>query len=404
MKSLSGRRVVLAVTGSIAAFKAVELTSELVQLGAEVDVVLTQAASRFVGPLTFHSLTQRRVYTDLFDVLPDESSAHVRLGEQAELLAVVPATANTLARLAHGLADDLLGCVALAMTAPVLAAPAMESHMWAHPATQANVAILQERGVTFVGPVSGRLASGQVGLGRLAPPEEILGQMLAHLGRDGPLAGRRIVVTAGGTQEPVDPVRFIGNRSSGKMGYAVATVARDRGAEVTLISGPASIPPPAGVELVHVQTTQEMQSAVVAAVVAADAIIMAAAVADYKPEAADRKLKKTGAGLTIHLTENPDIIAGVPRTLVKVAFAAESEDLLRHAAEKLDRKGADLIVANDITEPGSGFGTDTNRVTLLAPKAAPESLPQLTKEAVAAHILDRVQGMLAAQSAEAAAK
>ncbi len=398
MKPFSGRRVVLAVTGSIAAFKAAALTSELVQLGAEVDVVLTAAAARFVTPLTFHSLTQRRVYTDLFDVLSDESSAHVRLGEQAELLAVVPATATTLARLAHGLADDLLGCVALATTAPVLAAPAMESHMWAHPATQANVATLQERGVHFVGPGAGRLASGQIGPGRLAPPDEILGHMRAVLGRDGPLAGRRIVVSAGGTQEPLDPVRFIGNSSSGKMGYAVATVARDRGAAVTLISGPASIPPPAAVELVPVRTTQEMQAAVQAAVAGADAIIMAAAVADYRPAAAaDRKLKKTGAGLTVHLTENPDIIAGVPRSLVKVAFAAESEDLLRHAAEKLERKGADLIVANDITEPGSGFGTDTNRVTLLAPNAAPEALPQLPKEAVAAHILDRVQALLAAR-------
>ncbi len=398
MKPFSGRRVVLAVTGSIAAFKAAALTSELVQLGAEVDVVLTAAAARFVTPLTFHSLTQRRVYTDLFDVLPDESSAHVRLGEQAELLAVVPATATTLARLAHGLADDLLGCVALATTAPVLAAPAMESHMWAHPATQANVATLQERGVHFVGPGAGRLASGQIGPGRLAPPDEILGHMRAVLGRDGPLAGRRIVVSAGGTQEPLDPVRFIGNSSSGKMGYAVATVARDRGAAVTLISGPASIPPPAAVELVQVRTTQEMQAAVQAAVAGADAIIMAAAVADYRPAAAaDRKLKKTGAGLTVHLTENPDIIAGVPRSLVKVAFAAESEDLLRHAAEKLERKGADLIVANDITEPGSGFGTDTNRVTLLAPNTAPEALPQLPKEAVAAHILDRVQALLAAR-------
>ena len=398
MKPFSGRRVVLAVTGSIAAFKAAALTSELVQLGAEVDVVLTAAAARFVTPLTFHSLTQRRVYTDLFDVLSDESSAHVRLGEQAELLAVVPATATTLARLAHGLADDLLGCVALATTAPVLAAPAMESHMWAHPATQANVATLQERGVHFVGPGAGRLASGQIGPGRLAPPDEILGHMRAVLGHDGPLAGRRIVVSAGGTQEPLDPVRFIGNSSSGKMGYAVATVARDRGAAVTLISGPASIPPPAAVELVPVRTTQEMQAAVQAAVAGADAIIMAAAVADYRPAAAaDRKLKKTGAGLTVHLTENPDIIAGVPRSLVKVAFAAESEDLLRHAAEKLERKGADLIVANDITEPGSGFGTDTNRVTLLAPNTAPESLPQLPKEAVAAHILDRVQALLAAR-------
>ncbi len=400
MKPFSGRRVVLGVTGSIAAFKAVTLTSELVQLGAEVDVVLTAAAARFVTPLTFHSLTQRRVYTDLFDVLPDESSAHVRLGEQAELLAIVPATATTLARLAHGLADDLLGCVALATTAPVLVAPAMERHMWAHPATQANVATLRERGVYFVGPVAGRLASGQIGPGRLAPPEEILGRMRALLGRDGPLAGRRIVVSAGGTQEPIDPVRVITNRSTGKMGYAIAQVARDRGARVTLVTAPTALRSPAGVETRQATTVAEMREAVLDACAGADALVMAAAISDFRPaEVSDRKIKKesTSDGMVLHLVRNDDFFLEVPKGVLRIAFAAESENLLHNAAEKLERKGADLIVANDITEPGSGFGTDTNRVTLLAPNAAPEALPQLPKEAVAAHILDRVQALLAAR-------
>ena len=400
MKPLTGRRVVHGVTGSIAAFKAAALTSELVQLGAEVDVVLTSAAARFVTPLTFHSLTQRRVYTDLFDVLPDESSAHVRLGEQAELLAIVPATATTLARLAHGLADDLLGCVALATTAPVLVAPAMESHMWAHPATQANVATLRERGVHFVGPVAGRLASGQIGPGRLAAPEEILGRMRALLGRDGPLAGRRIVVSAGGTQEPIDPVRVITNRSSGKMGYAIAQVARDRGAKVTLVTAPTALHSPAGVEMRHVATVAEMREAVLSACVGADALVMAAAISDFRPaEVSDRKIKKgsDSDGMVLHLVKNDDFFLEVPKGVLRIGFAAESENLLHNAAEKLERKGADLIVANDITEPGSGFGTDTNRVTLLAPNDSPESLPQLPKEAVAAHILDRVQALLAAR-------
>ena len=397
MKPLNGRRVVLGVTGSIAAFKAAALTSELVQLGAEVDVVLTAAAARFVTPLTFHSLTQQRVYTDLFDVLPDESSAHVRLGEQAELLAIVPATATTLARLAHGLADDLLGCVALATTAPVLVAPAMESHMWAHPATQANVAMLRERGVYFVGPVAGRLASGQIGAGRLAPPEEILGRMRALLGRDGPLAGRRIVVSAGGTQEPIDPVRVITNRSTGKMGYAIAQVARDRGASVTLVTAPTALHSPASVETRHATTVAEMREAVLDACTGADALVMAAAISDFRPaEVSDRKIKKQSDsdGMVLHLVKNDDFFLEVPQGVLRIAFAAESEDLLRNAAEKLARKGADLIVANDITEPGSGFGTDTNRVTLLAPNTAPEALPQLPKEAVAGHILDRVQALL----------
>lgn len=398
MSPLTGRRVVLAVTGSIAAFKSVELTSELVRLGAEVDIVLTQAATRFVTPLTFQSLTKRRVYTDLFDVLADESSPHVRLGECAELLTVVPATATSLAHLSYGLADDLLGCVALSTVAPVLVAPAMESRMWEHSSTQANVAVLQARGVKFVGPTSGRLASGKVGIGRLASQDRILGHIRALLGRDGPLAGHRIIVTAGGTREPMDPVRFIGNRSSGKMGYALATAARDRGAKVQLISGPVNLPAPSAIELTQVETTREMQSAVQGAIVHADAIIMAAAVADYRPDASNQKLKKTGKDLTINLKETPDIISEVPRSLVKVAFAAESEDLVRHGLEKLGRKGVDLIVANDITEAGSGFGSDTNRVILLAPNESPEALPKLTKEAVAARILDRVQDLLSAQS------
>ena len=398
--NVGGKRIVLGVTGSIACFKAAQLCSTLVQLGADVDVVLTGAAQKFIAPLTFQSLTRRPVYTDLYDVLPDLSSAHVELGMRADAVVVCPASAATLARLATGLAEDILSCTALASRAPLVIAPAMNVNMWHHPATQQNVRTLVERGAIQVGPVEGRLAEGISGMGRLAPLEDVLAGIRVALGRPGALAGRTVVVSAGGTHEPIDPVRFIGNRSSGKMGYAVAEAARDRGARVILVSGPTSLPAPWGVELRRVETAAEMGEALVSAVAGADAVIMAAAVADFRPAgAAEHKIKKRERdGLALRLEPNRDFSgdiasAGGPR-LVKVYFAAETRNVVAYAAEKLERLGADFLVANDVTEPGSGFGTDTNRVSLLAKDGSREDLPLLSKGGVAEHILDRVQNLL----------
>ncbi len=396
MGRFDGKRVVLGVTGSISCFKAAQLCSTLVQTGADVDVILTAAAREFLTPLTFQSLTRRPVYTSLYDVLPDLSSAHVALGAQADVLLICPASATTLARLAHGSAEDMLSCTALASKAPLVIAPAMNVNMWEHPATRANVALLRERGAIQVGPVVGHLAEGISAMGRLAPLEDVLAATRLALGRRPAWEGRRVVVTAGGTQEPLDPVRYIGNRSSGKMGYAIAEAARDRGARVSLIAGPTALPHPWGVEVRLAPTAREMLDAVLAACDGADALIMAAAVADYRPAGvAEHKIKKTGVGLELRLVQNPDIVATVHATygdrLVKVGFAAESQDVLAEAGRKLDAKGLHLICANDVTEPGSGFGTDTNRVTLIGRNGWREDLPVMAKEAVADRILDRVE-------------
>jgi phosphopantothenoylcysteine decarboxylase / phosphopantothenate---cysteine ligase len=398
--NLQGKRIVLGVTGSIACFKSAQLCSALVQAGALVDVILTDAAQKFITALTFQSLTRRPVYTDLYDVMPDLSSAHVELGAQADVLVVCPASATTMWRLAHGSAEDMLSCTALATKAPIVLAPAMNVNMWQHPATQENARLLRARGAVQVGPVEGRLAEGIVGMGRLAPLEDVIAATRVALGLPGSLAGRRIVVSAGGTQEPIDPVRYIGNRSSGKMGYALAETARDRGAAVLLISGSASLPRPWNVDLQPVQSAGEMQQAILAACDGADALIMAAAVADYRPEQpAEHKIKKTGGALELRLVQNDDILASVHRrygdALVKVGFAAESRQVVEEAARKLAAKGLHLICANDVTEPGSGFGTDTNRVTLLGRDGSREDLPLMTKGDVAERILDRVERLLA---------
>jgi phosphopantothenoylcysteine decarboxylase/phosphopantothenate--cysteine ligase len=399
MTTLTGKRVVLGVTGSIACFTSAQLCSTLVQEGALVDVVLTDAAQRFITPLTFQSLTRRPVYTDLYEVLPDLSSAHVELGMRADVLVVCPASATTLSRLARGSAEDMLSCTALACTAPLVIAPAMNVNMWRHPATQENVATLVRRGAIQVGPVEGHLAEGIVGMGRLAPLDDVLAATRAALGRHGDLAGRRVVVTAGGTQEPIDPVRYVGNRSSGKMGYAIAEAARDRGAAVTLISGPSALPHPWGIDVRPITAAAEMEAAVLAACDGADALIMSAAVADYRPETvAEHKIKKTGGALELRLVQNPDILRSVNArygdSLVKAGFAAESRDVLAEAARKLEAKGLDLICANDVTEAGSGFGTDTNRVTILGRNGTREDLPLLPKAEVADRILDHVVGLL----------
>ena len=389
-----GRTVVLGVTGSISAYKTVDLASKLVQRGIKVDVVMTEAATKFVAPLTFQSVTHRQVFTDMFAEVSAFEIEHVALAERADVVAIVPATANTISKLAAGLADNLLTCVVLATQAPVVLAPAMDRGMYANQITQENLDKLRSRGFIVVGPAHGRLASGLEGWGRLAEVEEILAEILKALGRNGDLAGRKVLITAGGTQEPLDPVRYIGNYSSGRMGFALAEAARDRGAKVTLIAAATSLPPPYGVEVIRVQTALQMREAVLQEVPRADALIMAAAVADFRPKTiSGGKIKRRPETLTLELVSTPDILAEVTAP-VKVGFAAESEDLLQNAQRKLKEKGLDLIVANDITAPESGFGADTNKVTLLNGRGEAE-LPVMPKSEVAHRVLDRVVQLLA---------
>jgi phosphopantothenoylcysteine decarboxylase/phosphopantothenate--cysteine ligase len=394
-RPLEGRRVVHGVTGSIACYKAAEVASKLTQAGAAVDVILTDAAQQFVAPLTFRGLTGRPVYTNMFDPQSELAEEHVALARAADALLVAPASATTLARMAHGMADDMLALTYLATTAPVIVAPAMDAHMWSHAAVQANVATLRERGVTVVGPAVGRLASGHMGLGRLVETETLMGAVRAAIGAKGDFAGRRVVVSAGGTQEPLDPVRYVGNRSSGKMGVAIAEAARDRGARVTLVCGPIELSTPYGVDRIDVRTTAEMGDAVRSAVQDCDALIMAAAPADFRPaSAAEEKIKRTGEGLTLHLVPNADIVAGVSGPFVKVGFAAETQSLREHATAKIASKGLDLIVANDVTAPAAGFAHDTNQVTILGADGRAEDLPLMSKYEVAHRILDRALPLL----------
>lgn len=401
---LRGKRILLGVTGGIAVYKVCTLASHLTQMGAEVDVVMTEAATRFVAPLTFEALTGRPVYTDLWHTagegLPTHI-AHVGLAHAADLLVIAPATANTMAKLVWGLADNLLTTLALAATCPVLLAPAMDAGMWSHPATQANVAALRARGVHFAGPVRGRMASGLEGEGRMMEPEEILGHIRWVLGRRGPLAGRKVVVTAGPTREFLDPVRFISNPSSGKQGFALAQAALDRGAEVVLITGPVSLPTPVKAHRVDVTSVRQMLDAVLEATADADVLLMAAAVGDYRPATvSEHKIKKT-ADLTLRLERTPDILAAVARQRadtgrppIVVGFAAESRNLLENARAKLEAKRLDLIVANDVTAADAGFAAETNRVVLLDREGGVEELPLMSKAAVAETVLDRVTQML----------
>ena len=363
------KAIVLGVTGSIAAYKAVELASKLTQDGARVDVVMTRSAQEFVTPMTFRSVTHRPVVTEMFDLESEFFIEHVSLAERADLVVIAPATANIIAKLSGGIADDILSCTLLATRAPVLVSPAMNVNMYENEITQENIARLKKRGYKFIGPVQGRLASGAWGLGRFAEIDDILGAIHQALGRAGDLAGRKIVVSAGGTQEPIDPARYIGNRSSGRMGYALAEAARDRGAEVVLVSAPTALAPPFGVVLVQVQTTLQMRDAIDSAIRQADALIMAAAPVDYRSASiSERKIKRGTESLTLKLVENPDVLSGVKggkSALVRVGFAAESEDLVKNATQKLKKKKLHFIVANDITATDSGFGVDTNRVVLI---------------------------------------
>ncbi len=418
---LRNRRIIIGICGGIASYKAVDLVSRLQQAGALVDVIMSEHAEEFVRPLTFSTMSHRPVYSDLWEPSGKAAETHIELGEEADALAIVPTTANTIAKLAHGIADNMLTAVALATKAPVLLAPAMHHHMYTHPATQANLETLRARGVAIVEPEVGRLASGEVGIGRLPETSVLLGAINVTLGRVGDLVGRRVVVTAGGTQEPIDPVRFVGNRSSGKMGYALAIEARDRGARVTLISGPVALDAPYGVHVTRVETALHMRDAVVAAVAEADVLVMSAAVADYRPaQIAAQKLKKTGSGgaqlyqmgdeFSLPLTRTPDILGelatlfdeqqpgtpGPARQLVRVGFAAETSDLVTYARAKLVAKHLDLLVANDVSRTDSGFGSETNKVLLFHANGQMEDLPLLSKTEVAAAIWDRIVPMLSA--------
>ena len=399
MLRLDGKELVLGVTGSIAAYKAVYLLRELRALGAGVTVCLSEHACEFVGPLTFRTLSGRPVLTNLFDPQHDEAVEHVALAERAAALLVVPATANVLAKAAHGIADDFLTTLLLAMRGPVLMAPAMDGGMWTHPAVVANVAVLRGRGVTVLEPDAGALASGLHGKGRLPEVAHIL-EMLDDLltpARD--FGGERVVVSAGPTREPIDPVRYISNRSSGKMGYALAAAARRRGAAVTLVSGPTSLVPPAEVTVVPVETAEEMREAVLHHAADATVVIKAAAVGDFRAARVAPSKLKGKREFTLELAPNPDILAEVAarRTgAFVVGFAAETDDLIAHARAKLESKGIDLLVANDVSRAGIGFDAEDNEVLLLDRWGGQQALPRMPKPAVADAILSHILATRAA--------
>ena len=393
---LVNKHIVLGVTGSIASYKAIDLASKLTQAGALVDTILTYGATQFVTPLAFRSITHRDVITDLYDLDSEFSNEHVALARRADIVTIVPATVNCIAKLAWGMADDPLTTTVVATEAPLLIAPAMDGNMYSHPATQDNLQILERRGVVIVGPDQGYLASGLSGKGRLVDPTQLVGHIAAALGKKGDLSGKKIVISAGGTQEPIDPVRVITNNSSGKMGYAIAEAARDRGAEVILITAPTSLSDPPSITVKNVTTAAEMCSLVLSEVIDSDALIMSAAVADYRPKtSAEQKIKKSNSGLTIDLTKTEDILEKATGNFVKVGFSAESENLVSNATEKIGRKSLDLIVANDITDPDSGFGKDTNKVVIIDDQLQAEHLPILTKYDVGNEILNRVLKVLA---------
>jgi phosphopantothenoylcysteine decarboxylase/phosphopantothenate--cysteine ligase len=402
MTVLDGKHILLGVTGSIAAFKAADLASKLTQLGAQVDVILTSAAEKFVTPLTFQSVTGRRAYTDA-DLWGGEAHIlHIGLSHIADLLVIAPSTANTISKLAYGSADNLLTITALACKCPMLVAPAMDGGMFDADATQDNLRTLTKRGVYIAGPAEGRFASGLIGKGRLIEPIELIGHVRLLLGQDGRLADKKVLVTAGGTQESLDPVRVITNKSSGKQGYALAQAALDSGADVTLITTPTSLSAPIGACVIEVQTAQQMYKSVLSESTKADVLIMAAAVADFRPKkTAMNKMKKREGIPQIELEETEDILkavaakkSGKKRLRVVVGFAAESRDLLANASEKLKSKKLDFIVANDIASSDAGFGVETNRVTLLFPNGKKKSLPLMSKAEVAEAIIEHVAALL----------
>ena len=400
---LQNKRILLGVCGSVAAYKSVDLASKLTQAGARVDVVMTAAAQRFVTPLTFQSVTGRPVHTELWQAGQGAAHiVHVGLAEDAELLVIAPATAHTMAKLAHGLADDLLSLTALAVDCPLMIAPAMDRGMHDHPATRANLDILRQRGAHLIEPEVGRFASGLTGVGRLPETSTLIGHIRRILGLEGELAGHKLVVTAGGTREALDPVRFITNRSSGKQGYAIAQAALDAGAEVVLISAARHLPTPVGLTLALVDSAESMREAVLEHIIESTALVMAAAVADYKPQrTADEKIKKSEADLSLALARTPDILMAVKAQraqtgwpMIVVGFAAESQNLLENAADKLQRKGLDLLVANDITADDAGFAVDSNRVVILDMDGGLHPIERTSKANIGACIIERIEGLL----------
>jgi phosphopantothenoylcysteine decarboxylase/phosphopantothenate--cysteine ligase len=395
---MDGRRILLIIGGGIAAYKALEMIRRLREAGAAVVPVMTAAAAEFVTPLSVSALAGSRVYRDLFDLTDESEMGHIQLSRAADLLVVCPATANLMARMAGGIADDLATTLLLATDKRVLIAPAMNVRMWQHPATQANLSLLQARGVLVVGPNEGDMACGEYGPGRLAEVPEIIAAVGAALG-DGPLKGRHVLVTSGPTHEPIDPVRFIANRSSGAQGTALAAALRDLGARVTFVTGPATVPPPSGVAVVRVETAAQMLSAVEAAL-PADAAVFAAAVADWRvAEASEQKVKKGAGGPpALHLVENPDILATVSRHAQRprlvVGFAAETVDVVAHGTAKRLRKGCDWIVANDVSPATGIMGGPENAVTVISADGA-EVWPRMAKDAVARRLAERIAGALA---------
>ena len=389
---LADKKIVLGVTGSIACYKAVDLASKLKQAGALVEVILTENAQQFLSPLSFNSITHQPVVTSLFDTNSEAGINHVALARRADIVVVAPATANTIAKIANGQADDALGTTVLATEAPIMVCPAMDGNMYESPATQANIATLKERGIHLAGPEVGHLASGQTGIGRLIEPQQIASHIRLILGRNGDLAGKKIVVSAGGTRESLDPVREITNRSSGKMGYAIAEAALDRGASVVLVSTPTNLSSPVGATVVLVKDAADMYQAIITESKDADGLVMAAAVADWQPVAssgqkAKKSNKKTWA---IELTQTPDIIASVStKGLIKVGFAAETESVLQNAEAKIKSKNLDIVVANDVSSEQIGFGSDNNEVTIIDRLGRVEETGLLSKYDIAWQILDR---------------
>ena len=400
---LENKHILLGITGSIAAYKGAELASKLTQAGADVNVLLTQSAEKFVSPLTFQSLTGNKCFTDA-DLWGSEGHiVHVQLGRTTNLMLIASASANTIAKLAHGIADNLVSITALAARCPLVIVPAMDAGMFTQPATQENVNQLQSRGVTFIGPEEGHLASGLEGRGRMTEPQDIVNQVRWIFSQGGPLTGRKIVVTAGGTQEAIDPVRVIGNRSSGKQGYAIAQAALDYGAKVTLITTPTALPIPFGAQVVRVQTAEEMRKAVLESIPEALALIMTAAVADFRPKhQQEEKIKKEKGLKEIQLENTIDILLEVANKKPKInpglrviGFAAESQDIFKNAQKKLESKHLDIIAVNDITSPVAGFGTDTNKVSLLFADGSSEDLPLMKKSEVAEKIIQTLINWLA---------
>ncbi|MDH4099664.1 MAG: bifunctional phosphopantothenoylcysteine decarboxylase/phosphopantothenate--cysteine ligase CoaBC [Nitrospirota bacterium] len=396
---VKGRRVLLGVTGSIAAYKAVEIARGLVKKGALVQTVMTASACRFVTPLTFAAVTGQPVFTNEIDFTENGEMSHISLAAQSDLVIVAPATANIIGKAAGGIADDLLSTLLLVARPPILMAPAMNCRMYEHPAVQKNIETLRTRGIEMEGPCSGDLACGEEGSGRMADPSDIIARAEAMLAQSGDLAGRIIMVTAGPTREPLDPVRFISNRSSGKMGYAIAEAAVRRGARVILVSGPVSLPQPSGLEAYDTVTTAaEMHDAVMGRLGGADALIMAAAVSDYSPDQpAAKKIKKQDDTLAVTLQKNPDILAEVGKRRKRpllIGFAAETENLEKNAREKCRSKKLDLIVANDVSKPGIGFDSDDNEALLLSASGDATPLPRMSKSRMADAILDKIAILL----------